>query len=819
MNSLKVLDICGIDISMLPPSVEGLKNLRTLWLDRCPQLKDVTLIGGLKNLEILCLQETGICELTEKMGELHNLKLLDLMETDSLEMIAPNVISRMTQLEELRMGISFSKWEVMGNGDARQASLAEVASLSRLTVLYIHVENVECLSQNIPGPWKNLKKFRICVGRDYTDSKAARSIKIENSPCPNAKWVEVLFNRTNELELVHCKGLYNLMMSHELSFNSLKILLIKECGEMEHLLSVEEGEEPPRNVFEHLNKLSLEELMNLKTFCRGPLPAGSLQNLRKLNISRCNKLINIMPSDLLQSMEELDVSHCHELVEVFHFQGTSKEDALLSKLRKLKLYDLPELTSIWKGAIPPLGSHHHLEFVSVRYCRRLRYLVSPALAERLQLLKDLHIVGEILLQLKQYLKSKIRHRVGYPSPEVDGVNALLNLYFLVRVLQALKKLDLSGLPELTSIWKGSVPPLGSLHHLEEVRVVHCKRLRYLLSLALAERLQQLKLLHIWECEKMETLIGVEVEESTSASLLSSSGSSQSELTCLPHSLPHGRMFPNLQTLHISKCNGLQNLFSLSVAQGLLQLECLSIIDCKGMEVIIAKEADDEVVDQEGYSVDEDEMTKYGIGEGLFKDVNMLEEASCRVHMLFDKFKASCLLLEGDISNSVKLHDVVRDVALSIALRAEHGFLVKAKLLTLFLFENHSLKEIPDDFFQGMNSLKVLDISGIDISMLLPSVEGLKNLRTLWLDRCPQLKDVTLIGGLKKLEILCLQKTGICELTEKMGELQNLKLLDLMKTNSLETIASNFISRMTQLEELRMGNSFGKWEVMGNGDAR
>ncbi|XP_058072688.1 probable disease resistance protein At4g27220 [Magnolia sinica] len=491
MNSLKVLDLCGIDISMLPPSLECLKNLRTLWLDRCPRLKDVTLIGRLKKLEILCLQETGICELKEKMGELDSLKLLDLMETNSLEMIAPNVISRMTHLEELRMGNSFGKWEVMGNEDARQASLAEMASLSRLTILYIYVENVQCLSQDIPGPWKNLKEFCICVGRDYEDGKAERSIKIKNSPCPNAKWVEELFNRTYELELMHCEGLDNLMRSHELSFHSLEILVIQECSEMEHFVSVEE-EETPRNVFKHLKKLTLNELMNLKKFCRGQLPAGFLQNLRKLNILSCNKLINIMPSDLPQSLEKLYIDYCNELVEVFHFQGTSKEDALLSKLRKLELYNLPELTSIWKGAVPPPGSLHHLEDLDVEYCKRLRYLVSPALAQRLQQLKQLSIEG---------------------------------------------------------------------------------------------------------CEKMEKLIGVEVEESTSASLLSSSGSRQSELTCLPHSLPHGRMFPNLQTLHISRCDGLQNLFSLSVAQGLLQLEYLSIIDCKGMEVIIANEADNEVVDQ------------------------------------------------------------------------------------------------------------------------------------------------------------------------------------------------------------------------------
>ncbi|XP_058071055.1 disease resistance protein RPS5-like [Magnolia sinica] len=357
---------------------------------------------------------------------------------------------------------------------------------------YIHVENVECLFWDIPGPWKNLTKFRICVGGDYMNSVVTRSMKIENSPTLIASWVKVLFERTYELELMGCKGLKNVSQSHELGFNSLEILLIKECGEMEHLLSVEEGEEPLQNVFEHLKELNLYDLKNIKTIYWAPLLVGSFQNLSKLKVFYCNKLINIMPSDLLQSLEELDVSWCDELVEVFHFQGTSKEDALLSKL---------------------------------------------------------------------------------------------------------KKLDLSGLPELTSIWKGSVPPLGSLHHLEEVRVVHCKRLRYLLSLALAERLQQLKNLHIWECEKMETLIGVEEEEITTASLSSSSGSRQFELMCTPHSLPHGGMFPNLQTLDIYNCHGLRNLFTLSVAQGLSQLENLEVISCEGMEAIIAKEVDNEVADQ------------------------------------------------------------------------------------------------------------------------------------------------------------------------------------------------------------------------------
>ena len=116
MKALRVLDLCTTNISSLPLSMECLENLRTLWLDRCRELKDVAVIGKLKKLEILCLKQSGVDKLPKEISELTNLKLLDLSKT-KLEIVPPNVISRMTRLEELHMGHSFNQWLPEGAED------------------------------------------------------------------------------------------------------------------------------------------------------------------------------------------------------------------------------------------------------------------------------------------------------------------------------------------------------------------------------------------------------------------------------------------------------------------------------------------------------------------------------------------------------------------------------------------------------------------------------------------------------------------------------------------------------------------------------
>ncbi|EEF40606.1 hypothetical protein RCOM_1332370 [Ricinus communis] len=71
---------------------------------------------------------------------------------------------------------------------------------------------------------------------------------------------------------------------------------------------------------------------------------------------------------------------------------------------------------------------------------------------------------------------------------------------------------------------------------------------------------------------------------------------------------------------------------------------------------------------EDYNVPLEDLVSYGMGLGLFEDLSNIHQARDRVYTLIDELKGPFLLLEGDLEEyeCVKMHDMIRDVAISIA---------------------------------------------------------------------------------------------------------------------------------------------------------
>ena len=69
------------------------------------------------------------------------------------------------------------------------------------------------------------------------------------------------------------------------------------------------------------------------------------------------------------------------------------------------------------------------------------------------------------------------------------------------------------------------------------------------------------------------------------------------------------------------------------------------------------------------------LVRYGVGQRLFAKIDTVAEARNRVHAIVKNLKRSFLLLDSEEGEMVvKMHDVVRDVAISIA--ENQGFLVR-----------------------------------------------------------------------------------------------------------------------------------------------
>ncbi|KAL5562885.1 hypothetical protein UlMin_032632 [Ulmus minor] len=240
---------------------------------------------------------------------------------------------------------------------------------------------------------------------------------------------------------------------------------------------------------------------------------------------------------------------------------------------------------------------------------------------------------------------------------------------------------------------------------------------------------------------------------------------------------------------------------------------------------------------------------YGIGLGLFRGVKTMEDARCRAHSLVDKLKAHCLLLDGYYEGTVKMHDVIRDVMISVANDDEHMHcltkvaeledgdfreskaimlvgpdfnhqilpsLVCPNLQLLLAFDRYddlSLETIPDDFFKEAQELKALSFDCEPLESLPQSFCTLRHLRALRL-RLGKNEDLTLIGELRNLIALDLSWSTFSQLPEHIGKLTRLRSLNLSDCESLSVIQPNVISSLVRLEELYMDEVNIDWEAEG-----
>ncbi|XP_052484532.1 probable disease resistance protein At5g43730 [Gossypium raimondii] len=191
--------------------------------------------------------------------------------------------------------------------------------------------------------------------------------------------------------------------------------------------------------------------------------------------------------------------------------------------------------------------------------------------------------------------------------------------------------------------------------------------------------------------------------------------------------------------------------------------------------------------------------------------------------LKDKMPQTCFLLY------VKLHDIVRDVALWIASEEKSGFMIKSRLellnrssesckaislldsekknfpnsLILSKLEILLLKNcnVQGTCFLEMGELKVLSLTVVDGStgvISLYALSSLQNLRALHLEN---FDDFSFLGNSRKLEILSLRRSNVNGLADELERLKDLKMLDLTDCSFSSSFFPNVIRRLSQLEEL------------------
>ncbi|CAA2998265.1 disease resistance At4g27190-like [Olea europaea subsp. europaea] len=231
------------------------------------------------------------------------------------------------------------------------------------------------------------------------------------------------------------------------------------------------------------------------------------------------------------------------------------------------------------------------------------------------------------------------------------------------------------------------------------------------------------------------------------------------------------------------------------------------------------------------------------GLELFQYTETLLATRNRAYTISDTLKSRHLLLSGDEEEwkMVKLHDVIRDFCLSIASKGEHRYMAKhdirtewpehdnhesygaisltfqggillpsrlqygnLELLLVASFFIESAIDIPEDFFDYMQKLRVIYFAGVRIRSPIRLPPGL---RTLFLHKCKLKIGMSFFESLKKLEILIFfgSSVSIDFRSDEMVELSNLRLLDLRNMNGGFILLPGFLFGMKKLEDLYLGS--------------
>ncbi|CAJ1970785.1 unnamed protein product [Sphenostylis stenocarpa] len=248
---------------------------------------------------------------------------------------------------------------------------------------------------------------------------------------------------------------------------------------------------------------------------------------------------------------------------------------------------------------------------------------------------------------------------------------------------------------------------------------------------------------------------------------------------------------------------------------------------------------------EDYEIDLEDLFRFGRGLGITGKFGTLEEARREMHVAITSLRNSCLLMNSNKKERVKMHDMVRDVALWIASKTGQEILASAKMDPRVLVEDEIMKDkkaialwglkkdqvlgdykincptleillvceevgfnVSDACLESLERLKILAILNLPwrtryskSTLPLPvSLKSLQNLQTLCL-RGYKLGNISVLESLQALEILDLRGSIFEELPIGIVDLKKLKLLDLYYCQIEKNNAYEVVGKCLRLEEL------------------
>ncbi|XP_016182832.1 uncharacterized protein LOC107624875 [Arachis ipaensis] len=828
MKELKVLILTGVHVSLLDSSIGSLTKLRMLCLEHCTlnsSSEELRVIENLKNLRILSFSGSNIDCLPVELGKLSKLQTLDISNCPKLRVIPPNVISRLTSLEELYMRKTPIQWPKVINGaendERRNASLLELGGLNQLTNLDIQIQSVDHLPENLF--FDKLSSYKIVIGslsryleKDFKipeKHELSRFLAIHQKGgihIHSQKGIKMLFERVEYLLLGKLTDVEDLFYDLNLKgFPHLKYLAIQNNHDIQFLIHPKDRQQHHEKAFEKLETLELYKVTQIEEICFSSclLSKPSFANLKTIKVNFCEKLRHLFSTpmlELLYALETIEASDCDSLKEIVPVESTHENKMLkLPKLRTLTLQSLPEFSGfdpipttegnkilfhekvevselerielkfiqidqIWIGQSPNFGNLIHLDVIG---CHNLKYLLPFSLATNLKKLQSLY-VGECYKMENIFLDGPVKVAKGVSFPN-------------------LKNIKLSRMSSLRKIWNLNVP-VGKL---DTLVIEKCNQLVSVFGHDMEGIFQGLSSLTVTNCKSMETIFDLAADQNRYATVLrdvhlESLPKLETILRCKEDQ--EGTLqLKSLQNVTVHDCDKLENIFPFSIAEHQLEkLQCLVVSDCSKLNEIVAA--------QKGTS-NNSSSSSSNLVPLEFPELTTIKFSK------LPKFQSFC---PGHCELKCrKLHDVsiefcgnlelFREESSQATTSAQGKPLFHEKVMNKLRSMHIELQHTSSSSRYRRDKLEVLRLSWLeDTKILYRFLHSNPYLKSLWLDNCrfprlvePKSDGIENIGVVPKLKTLKL--TNLPSLNdigfEQDAILQRIESLTLENCPSLETI--------------------------------
>ncbi|XP_034707644.1 uncharacterized protein LOC117930941 isoform X2 [Vitis riparia] len=400
-------------------------------------------------------------------------------------------------------------------------------------------------------------------------------------------------------------------------FLQLKRLDIINCPGIQYIVDSTKGV-PSHSALPILEELEIHGLENMDAVCYGPIPEGSFGKLRFLRVDRCERLKSfislpmeqgrdgsVLPEmgslfstrdfkivdDFLQ-LKCLDIINCPGIQYIVDSTKGVPSHSALPILEELEIHGLENMDAVCYGPIPE-GSFGKLRSLRVDGCERLKSFISLPMEQG----RD----GSVLREMGSLDSTRDFSSTGSSATQELSRSDVPTPFFNEQVtLPSLEKLKMYNLDNVIAIWHNQLP-LESCCKLTSLEISKCNKLLNVFPSNILKGLQSLEYVTIDDCDSIEEIFDLqgvnckEIHDIATIPLEELTLESLNSLKSVWNKDPQGLVsFQNLLVLKVVECPCLKYLFPITVAEGLVQLEELQIINC-GVEEIVANENGDEVM--------------------------------------------------------------------------------------------------------------------------------------------------------------------------------------------------------------------------------